>query len=254
MAQSLITGRHAVLETLSAKPGLALELWLEDSLRHGEIPDLARSQGIPVHFRPRREIDRIAGGRGPGRPNHQGVVLRLRAEPGGSDFGPASLEALAASLPKKAGAENILVALDEIQDPQNFGSIARSAANFGAAGLIVCSRRACPVTPAVVRSSAGAVQKTRIFEVPNMARALEKLKKLGLWVYGADLGGEDLRRASLQGPAVLVIGSEGRGLRPLVRSSCDALLKIPQSPGGVQSLNAAAAAAVILYEFARRGD
>lgn len=146
----------------------------------------------------------------------------------------------------------MLVALDQIQDPHNLGAIARSAVNLGASGLIVPERRSSPVSAVAIQSSAGAIQKIKLFRVVNLAQALERAKKAGFWVYGADASGSPCWQAVLNTPLILVVGSEGYGIRQLVRTLCDELLSIPQSAGGVESLNASCAASVLLYEIARQ--
>jgi 23S rRNA (guanosine2251-2'-O)-methyltransferase len=233
-----------VLETLRAKPGSAKELLAADG---GKDPDtleavrLARAAGARVRFVSRQELDRVAGGR------HQG--LALRATPHESE----DLSGLLARFPPDSRQGLVLVALDQIQDPHNLGAIARSALNLGARALIVPERRSSPVTEAVVAASAGAIQKIPVATVVNLGQALERLKAEGFWVYGADAAGRPAWDVVFNTPLVLVIGSEGYGMRPLVRSLCDEVASIPQSAGAVESLNASAAASVLLYEIARQG-
>ncbi len=144
----------------------------------------------------------------------------------------------------------LLVALDQVQDPQNLGSICRSAECAGAAGLVLPERRAAEVTPAVCKASAGAVEHLPLAQVRNLADFLIAAKQRGFWCYGAD--GEaklDYRQVDLSGPVVLVMGSEGRGLRPRVAAACDALVSLPLR-GRIESLSVGAAAAVLLYAAA----
>jgi 23S rRNA (guanosine2251-2'-O)-methyltransferase len=181
------------------------------------------------------EIERRCGS-----PDHQGVC----AEAGGYPYVSAD-ELLAADEP-------FIVALDELQDPQNLGAIARTAECAGATGLVICERRAAAVTPAVAKASAGAVEHLRIARVRNLADFLGEAKERGCWCYGADAAGP-LRydEPDYRGGVVLVLGAEGTGLRPRVAKSCDALVALPLR-GHIDSLNASAAAAVLMYGILQR--
>jgi len=236
-------GIHSVEETLRSKPGGCLALWVEHRCQNPAISGiirLAREKGIAVQFVGRRELDRAAQGR------HQGVALKVR-EDAGQDL-PSFIEGLSDESRKGL----VLVALDQIQDPHNLGAIARSAVNLGAGGLILPERRSAPVTSVVVQASAGAIQKLPVFHVVNLSQSLARLKEAGFWIYGADMKGSLSWQTNLNRPLVLVIGSEGQGLRPLVRQTCDELLSIAQASAGVASLNASCAASVLLYEIARQ--
>lgn len=220
------------------------ELWVLHESRAsgvGELVKLARGRGVRVRWVQRRQLDQVSGGR-----SHQGVALL--AGPRGAE----ALEEYLAGLGEEDKRSLVLVALDQIQDPRNLGAIARSAACLGARGLIVTERRSSPVSPAAVQSSAGAVEKIPVYTAGNLAQTLRKLKQAGFWVYGADPGGKPAWSVRFNAPLVLVIGSEGPGLRRLVGDGCDELVAVPQSPGGVASLNASAAASVLLYEAARQ--
>ncbi len=238
---SWIGGLHAVEETLRSRPGEVRELWLdrEKQSAFAGFVELARAAGIKVRFVKRRDLDRAAPGR------HQGAAVKARRA------GGEGLDSIL-SLPEESKKGMVLVALDRIQDPHNLGAIARSAANFGASGLIIPERHSAPVTPAAVQVSAGALQKLTVFPVGSLAQALERCRDAGFWIYGADAAGDLLWKVVLNTPLVLVIGSEGEGLRPLVKETCDALAAIPQSSKGVESLNASCAASVLLYEIARQ--
>ncbi|MDQ3850572.1 MAG: 23S rRNA (guanosine(2251)-2'-O)-methyltransferase RlmB, partial [Actinomycetota bacterium] len=175
-----------------------------------------------------------------GSPDHQGLC----AEAGGYPYCGAE-ELLAAGEP-------FLVALDELQDPQNLGAICRTAECAGAGGVVICERRAAQVTPAVVKASAGAVEHLRIARVRNLADFLAAAKRRGCWTYGAAADGAvAYDEPDYRGGVVLVLGAEGRGLRPRVAASCDALVSVPLH-GRVRSLNASAAAAVLLYGILQR--
>jgi len=143
----------------------------------------------------------------------------------------------------------LLVALDEVTDPQNLGAVARTAESVGATGVVIPERRSAEVTPAVCKASAGAVEHLSIARVRNLADFLADAKRAGAWTYGAAAGARTPYRApDYRGPVVLVLGAEGRGLRPRVAAACDDLVALPLR-GRLDSLNVSAAAAVLLYEI-----
>jgi len=167
--------------------------------------------------------------------DHQGVCAEV------TEFRYAEADALLSD----DGA--LLVALDQIQDPQNLGSICRTAECAGAAGVVLPERRSAEVTPAVCKASAGAVEHLAVARVRNLADFLQAAKGAGAWCYGADAGGEmSYQQVDWRGRVVLVLGSEGRGMRPRVAAACDAVLSIPLA-GKIDSLSVSAAAAVLLY-------
>lgn len=183
------------------------------------------------------ELTRLAGS-----PDHQGVVAEV-------DPFPYTDAAQLLSAPG-----SLVVALDQVQDPHNLGAVARSAEAAGAAGLVILERRSAGVTPAVCKASAGAVEHLAIARVANLADWLVQAKDAGAWIYGADAeAAEPYTRIDLTGTVVLVLGSEGKGLRPRVAQSCDALVSIPVR-GRVASLNVSAAAAAMLFEAVRQRD
>ncbi len=184
---------------------------------------------------PSAELARLAGS-----PDHQGTVAEVDPYPYAD---PHSL---------LDGPSALVVALDQIQDPQNLGAVCRSAEVAGAAGVVIPSRRSAAVTPAACKASAGAVEHLAVARVANLADWLGSAKDAGAWLYGAEAGAPaPYAQVDLTGKVVLVLGSEGRGLRPRVAGSCDLLVSIP-SPGRVDSLNVSAAAAVLLFEAARQ--
>lgn len=181
------------------------------------------------------ELTRLAGS-----PEHQGVVAEVDpypyADPG--------------ELLTREGA--LIVALDQVQDPHNLGAVCRSAEVAGAAGVVIPRRRSAAVTAAVCKASAGAVEHLAMARVPNLADWLGRAKQAGAWVYGAAADAPALYTdTDLTGTTVLVLGSEGEGLRPRVAKTCDALIAIPRR-GRTESLNVAAAAAVLLFEAVRQ--
>lgn len=239
-----IGGVEAVAAALTSTPYECRALWVEHELQNDAIGDLvrrAKDLGIEVQFMGRPELDRaLKGGK------HQGVALRTTFDP------MATFAEWIRSLDEERKKGLVVVALDQIQDPHNLGAIARSALQLGARCLVAPERRSSPVTQAAIQSSAGAVLKIPVHRVVNLAQTLALCKENGFWVYGADAAGKDAWEATLNTPCVLVIGSEGYGLRPLVRASCEELLRVPQVAHGVGSLNASCAATALLYEIARQ--
>ena len=186
----------------------------------------------------------LAAGLGEGA-NHQGVAL---------EAGPLPLLELV-GLCAAGPAPRTLVALDHVEDPQNLGAIARVAEAAGVSGMLLTDRHSPPLSPAVARASAGAIEWLATARVPNLVRALNQLKSLGFWIFGADVDAPDslfeLPERVVQGERVVVFGAEGRGLRPGVLGAVDHRVRIPLA-GRVASLNVASAAAVVLFELARR--
>jgi 23S rRNA (guanosine2251-2'-O)-methyltransferase len=181
------------------------------------------------------ELERLCGS-----PDHQGVVAEVDPYPYGD----------ATAMLRREGA--LLVALDQVQDPRNLGAICRSAEFAGAAGVVVPERRAAAVTPAACKASAGAVEHIEIAHVRNLADWLGDAKQAGFWIWGADADAEAAPwSVDLTGPTVLVLGGEGKGLRPRVASACDGLIALPRL-GSIESLNVSAAATALLFESLRQ--
>jgi len=239
-----VFGVEAVASALANSPYDCRDLWVEHELKGdaiGELVRKAKDLGVSVQYMARPELDRAAKGG-----KHQGLALRTAFDPMGTFA--EWLRGLDEG--RKKGL--VIVALDQIQDPHNLGAIARSALQLGARCLVTPERRSSPVTQAAIQSSAGAALKIPIHRVVNLAQTLALCKEAGFWVYGADAAGKDVWDARLNTPCVLVIGNEGYGLRPLVRASCEELLRIPQVDHGVGSLNASCAATALLYEISRQ--
>lgn len=238
----LIIGRNPVLEALAAGTKLH-RLWVAGDEARSEISRIiqtAREAGVSVHTVSRDEIERMADA-----PGHQGVV---------ASAAPFEYTTVGALLDRAASLNQppLLLMLDHIEDPQNFGSLVRTSEAAGVHGIIIPERRAVGVTSAVGKASAGAIEHTPIARVTNLSRVIEQLQQAGLWVVGADMSGErTLYESDLQGPLAVVIGSEGRGLSRLIRERCDERVKIPMY-GKTQSLNAAVAGALLLYEAVRQ--
>jgi len=202
--------------------------------------DRARERGVPVAFQPTRSLDRVTGGQA-----HQGVAARVAV------FAYADLEEVLAGV-RERGETPLLVALDGVEDPHNLGAIARSAAALGAHALLVPRHRSAAVGGTALKVSAGALARIPVCRVANLARSLKGLKEDGLWVLGTDPRGEvRLRDLDLDVPLVVVVGAEGQGMRPVIRSQCDWSAVIPMEEGQ-ESLNASVAAGVVLYEVRRQ--
>jgi 23S rRNA (guanosine2251-2'-O)-methyltransferase len=242
VTEGRIYGRKPVLELLRTDGRRADEIAVLAGA-HGplaEIVALARRAGVKVSYRTREQLTAIAGS-----DRHQGVVARV-ASAAYVDLG-ALLE-----IPASRGEPAFFVALDQVQDPRNFGAVLRTAEVFGAHGVIVPKHHQVGLTDAAARAAMGAVEHLPVARETNLVNALEIAKKSGIWVYGGVAGaGVPVWGADLTGPLCLVLGSEGGGLRPLVAQACDVLVTIPMR-GKIGSLNVAAAAAVLCYEVARQ--
>ncbi len=226
----IIYGRNPVREAIRG-PRAVHRIWAAGGAMRE--PWLVPHGAITAQTNP-DELQRICGSDG-----HQGVCAEVDAFHYVED-----IDLLTAS------PEPLVVVLDQVQDPQNLGAIARSAECAGATGLVLPERRSAEVTPAVCKASAGAVEHLPVAQTRNLADFLAAAKRAGLWCYGADQDGPtNFASADLSGPVVLVLGSEGRGLRPRVAASCDAIVSIPLR-GRVQSLSVSAAAAVLLFAAA----
>ena len=242
----LLLGVHPVREALRARRRALRRLVLRAGERtpRPELLDLlerARAAGVPAEEIPAERFDREV----PPGIAHQGVLL---------EAGPIPILGLEELVPADGG-QCWLVALDGIEDPQNLGAILRVAEAAGARGALLPERRVAPLSPAVARASAGALEHLPVAQVTNLVRALETLKERDFWVHAADPSeGHDLYEVPdrlLEGRLILVLGAEGRGLRPGVRAAVDVFVRIPMA-GVIESLNVASAAAVVLFEWARR--
>jgi 23S rRNA (guanosine2251-2'-O)-methyltransferase len=240
---AFIEGKNAVLEALRAGiplQSVLLAKGMQADSALDEIDRLARQARINVRHVQRRELDQRSE-----RGAHQGVIAEARP----FDFTP-----LAEMLARCEGKANALViVLDHVTDPGNFGAVARSAEACGALGIVVASKRAASVTPATHKAAAGALAWLPLARETNIPRSMEALKAAGFWVAGADEHAEqDLWHAPLEGRLALVLSAEGTGLSRLVRERCDFLVSIPMA-GNVGSLNVAQAATLLSFEWLRRG-
>jgi 23S rRNA (guanosine2251-2'-O)-methyltransferase len=235
----LLYGRNSVGEALRARRGVHRVLVARGA--HGLEPLMAEAnrRHVAVELVDRERLDRLLGDA-----HHQGVAAEADA------FAYAHLDDL---VPTDHPA--LLLALDSLQDPQNFGTLLRTAQAVGVDGVIVPEHRAVGVTPAVSNASAGAVEHLKVARVTNLVRVLKDLKQRGVWVYGLDIGNtadQAFWDVDLAGPVAVVVGSEGPGLGRLVRETCDGLMTIPMAAGAIQSLNASVAGSIVLYTAYRQ--
>ena len=238
----LIEGRNAVIEALRAGRTIDKIFIAKGDVDKtlGHIASKARSAGIVVTEADRRKLDAMSQTHA-----HQGVIALCAVK----EY--STIENMLAVAAER-GEAPFLVLCDEISDPHNLGAIIRTAECAGAHGVVIPKRRSAGLTSIVAKTSAGAVSYVPVARVPNIPALLEQLQKEGVWVFGtAAEGTSDLYSADLKGPAAIVIGSEGDGMTRLVREKCDFLVSIPMK-GKISSLNASAAAAILLYEAVRQ--
>ena len=239
-----IAGPHAILEAIRAGRNVRRLYVSEDrSLRTGAVNDLiteAQQRRIFVRYVDKMEIARLSPVE-----NHQGVVAIVEGKPG------VELDELLLHIETSSDPALVLV-VDSLQDPQNFGVLLRSAEGAGVDGVVIPHHRAVGMTPAVAKTSAGASEHLLVADVANLRQAIDALKEKGIWVVGTDESGDLLYdEVDYRGPTAIVIGGEGEGIRRLVLEGCDQVVRIPME-GQVSSLNAAAAGTVLLYEALRQ--
>ncbi len=238
-----IVGRHAVLEALQQSPDRAQELLISGGEKSGPLRKLmeaARTAGVKVRRVDARFMNELSQGA-----SHQGVALRLAA---GGYVELAEIIGRA----QEAGNAGLVVLADHIQDPHNLGAVIRSAAAAGAQGLVVPKDRACGLTPAAAKTAAGALSFLPVARVVNLTQALEELKEAGLWALAAATRGAPAPwELDLNLPLVLVLGGEHKGVGDRLLKACDLQATLPLA-GGVESLNAAVAAGVLLFEIVRQ--
>ena len=241
-ADGMIEGRNAVLEALRAGTPID-KIYLargETDRTLGRIAAQARESGAVVVEVDRRKLDAMSATH-----SHQGVIAVAAAR----EY--ARVEDIL-EVAAQRGEAPLVVVCDEISDPHNLGAIIRTAECAGAHGVVIPKRRSAGLTAVVAKTSAGAVSYLPVARVPNIPALLKELQKAGVWIFGtAAEGTTSLYEADLRGPAAIVIGSEGDGMSRLARESCDFLVSIPMK-GRISSLNASAAAAVLLYEAVRQ--
>ena len=241
-ADGVIEGRNAVTEALRA--GIAIDkIYLakgETDRVLGHIASTARAAGVVVVEADRRKLDHMSRTH-----SHQGVIALASVR----EY--ATVDSMLEAAEKK-GEKPLLVVCDELSDPHNLGAVIRTAECAGAHGVIIPKRRSAGLTAIVGKTSAGAVSYMPVARVPNLSATLKELQEKGVWIFGtAAEGTTSLYKADLKGAAAIVIGNEGEGMSRLVRENCDFLVSIPMK-GHISSLNASAAAAILLYEAVRQ--
>ena len=238
----VIEGRNAVIEAIRADVAID-KIFIakgETDATLGHIASSARERGIVVVDADRHKLDAMSRTH-----SHQGVIAlaAVRAY--------SSVEEIL-SIAKERGEPPLILVCDELSDPHNLGAVIRTADAAGAHGVIIPKRRSAGLTAIVAKTSAGAVAHVPVARVPNLVSTLKELKDSGLWIFGtAADGNTSLYKADLKGPAAIVIGSEGQGMGRLVAENCDFIVSIPMF-GKINSLNASASAAVLLYEAVRQ--
>ncbi|MGT2667305.1 23S rRNA (guanosine(2251)-2'-O)-methyltransferase RlmB [Streptococcus rifensis] len=234
----IVYGVHAVVESLQANTGN--KLYIQDDLRGknvDKVKALAAEKKVSISWTPKKTLSEMTEGA-----VHQGFVLRV------AEYAYAELDTI---LAKVATEENPLVLiLDGLNDPHNFGSILRTADATNVSGVIIPKHRAVGVTPVVAKTSTGAVEHMPIARVTNLSQTLDKLKEVGFWIFGTDMDGTPSTKWNTAGKVALVIGNEGKGISANIKKQVDEMITIPMS-GHVQSLNASVAAAVLMYEVYR---
>ena len=232
MRTKIIHGVRPVIEALRSRKREVFEVL--DAAKISEVAKVADVASVPVKKVTRARIEELARGAA-----HQGVAARVGPYPY-SDLG----EILAAPDP-------LILVLDSVTDPRNLGAVLRAAEGAGASGVVIPKDRVVDVTAAAVKASAGASEHVPVARETNLRRAIDRMKEAGVWVYAAEVGGTTYTELDLSGSVALVLGSEGRGVRRLVREGCDGAVSIPML-GTVGSLNVSVAAAVLLYEARRQ--
>ncbi len=236
-----IIGRNAVLEAL--KSGRVIDSIMVSSKENAgslrAILSIASEKNITVKEVNKMMLDKIASGS-----VHQGII----AVAGAKEY--ARIEDIL-NLAKSKNEQPFIIIAEGIEDPHNLGAIIRTAECVGAHGIIIPKRRAVGLTMAVGQSSAGALEHILVAKVNNISASIDMLKKLGLWIYGADMEGESWTSQDLTGAVALVIGSEGKGMSSNIKKKCDFILSIPMK-GKINSLNASVAAGVMMYEVCRQ--
>lgn len=234
----MVYGVHAVIESLEANTGN--KLYIQDDLKGknvDRIKALAAEKKVSISWTQKKSLSEMTEGA-----VHQGFVLRV------SEFAYAELD----DILQKAEADDnpLILILDGLTDPHNFGSILRTADATKVTGVIIPKHRAVGVTPVVAKTSTGAVQHVPIARVTNLSQTLDKLKEAGFWTFGTDMNGTPSHKWNTSGKLALIIGNEGKGISQNIKKQMDEMITIPMA-GHVQSLNASVAAAVLMYEVFR---
>ena len=235
MDEMTVVGRNSVSQALdSGRQAECLIIANGADSRVNPLVAKAKKNGIPVRYVPKQKLDDRVGNI-----NHQGVALIACA----AQYSELS------DIIGNAGESSLVVILDKIEDPHNLGAMIRTADAAGADGIIIPKRGGAGLNATAVKVACGACEYVKVARVPNIAACIDELKEHGYWIYGADMGGENVFTAKLSGKVGLVIGSEGFGISRIVREKCDFTVSIPMR-GKINSLNASVAAGILMYKFA----
>lgn len=238
----LIEGRNAVREAL--KSDMTINKVIFDKMLENRKDDVVKSafeKKVKVEFLPKSVLDKKSK-----TAHHQGYIAEV------VDFEYSSVEKIL-QVAKQKNEKNFIVILDGIADPHNFGAIIRSCECAGVHGIIIGKNRCAQVNETVIKTSTGAIANMPIARVSNIKDAIEELKENGVWVYGAEIGGENIYKQKLDRNIAVVIGSEGSGIRPVVKSHCDGIITLPLK-GNVNSLNASVACGIVIFEILRQRE
>ncbi len=242
-----VVGVHAINAILDTQPERGLRLLLVTNLKQANQAELlakARALGLSVEFTDKRGL-----GRQVGVDNHQGVALQARAKP---ELNEHSLKQSLRSLLESDRTPLILI-LDQVQDPHNLGACLRTAAAAGVDAVVLAKDNSCPITPVVQKVASGAVEMLSIARVTNLARCMQDLRDLGIWIVGtSDKASENLFKIDFNAPTAIAMGAEGKGLRKLTMQHCDHLVQLPMADAIVSSLNVSVATGVCLFEAVRQ--
>lgn len=232
----LLYGKQVVRQILSDRHTKVLRVYLV--MHDAQLEQLAQERSVPVTYVDRRRLHTMAKAG-----SHQGAAVEIQ---------PYPLYALADLVEGKHGEHGFLILLDELEDPHNLGAVLRTADAVQADGVIFKKTHNVGLTPIVAKVSAGAIDTVRCAAVTNLTRTLQSLKKMGYWIVGADMDGQDYRSLQYDFNVVLVIGNEGKGISRLVRKECDYVVSLPMK-GQISSLNASVSAGILMYSiFASR--
>lgn len=239
--ENIVSGRNAVKELLGSGRDVE-KIYIQSGEREGSVNQLigiASERKLQIVEADKRKLDQLSFGQ-----RHQGIVA-IAAE-----RNYFSVEEII-SYAEERGEKPFIILLDGVEDPHNLGAIIRSAECVGAHGVVIPKRRAVGLTSTVAKASAGAVEHMRVAKVTNLSQTIDELKELGLWIYGADMGGEEYYNVDMTGAVCLVLGSEGAGISRLVKEKCDFIVSIPLY-GKVNSMNVSCAGAVLFAEIAKQ--
>ncbi len=228
----LVYGKNVAREVLNKNQNIK-RVYLKDGFNNEEILELIKRNNNKVVYKKADELDKLIN------ETNQGIVIDIE------DYHYKYFEDL-----KEDDNAKFVVILDHIEDPRNFGAIIRTCECAGVDYIVIPNKRSVEVTAAVFKSSSGAVVHQKICKVANLHNTIEKLKKNGFWIIGTDADGENYTKINYDGKVAVIIGSEGKGLQPLLRKSCDQIASIPLK-GNINSLNASVAAGIIIYEIAK---